>query len=111
METIALVLFAVAAVGGLVLAMKHFRGAALPMPVALIHGAVAAVALVMVLLAYRSATVAGLGRPLVLLTIAAVGGFFLFSFHLRGQRAPNTAVVIHALVAVAGVITLALVVL
>jgi len=111
METIALVLFALAAVGGLVLAVKHFQGAPLPMPVSVIHGGVAAVALVLVLLAYMNASAAGLGRPLLALTVAALGGFFLFSYHLRGKRAPNGAVVVHALVAVLGVVLLLLVVL
>ena len=42
-----------------------------------------------------------------LLVIAALGGFFLGSFHLRKQLPPKAVVVIHALVAVVGFLLLA----
>jgi hypothetical protein len=108
MQLVALVLFALAAVGGLVLAVRHFRGQPLPAPLAVIHGLAAATGLVLVLLAYLAAPPGSnvLGLALLLLVVAALGGFFLVSFHLRGRRAPSPAVVIHALVAVAGVVTL-----
>lgn len=38
----------------------------------------------------------------VLLLVAALGGFFLASFHLRQRLPPKAVVVIHAGVAVAG---------
>ena len=41
-----------------------------------------------------------------LLVVAALGGFFLASIHLRGKIAPKAVVFIHAGVAVAGVLTL-----
>lgn len=111
METIALVLFVLGALGGLVLAVRHFKGQSLPMPVSVLHGLLGAVALVLLLLAYlQSTNGGGLGLALAILVVAALGGFFLFSFHLRGKRAPSPAVVVHALVAVAGVVTLLLVI-
>ena len=41
-----------------------------------------------------------------LFVVAALGGFFLVSYHLRGQRLPSPVVVIHALVAVAAFLLL-----
>ncbi|MDA8017036.1 MAG: hypothetical protein MPN21_06255 [Thermoanaerobaculia bacterium] len=112
MLLIALVLFAAAAVGGLVLAIRVFQGESLPMPVTVLHGLLAATGLVLVVLAYVQTTeTAGLGWALGLLVIAALGGFFLVSFNLRGQATPRSATVIHALAAVAGVALLALAVL
>lgn len=113
MLTTALVLFALAAVGGLVLAVRHFQGKPLPVPLAVVHGLAAASGLVLVLLAFVAAGAGGgtLAWALGLLVVAALGGFFLVSFHLRGRRAPSPAVVVHALVAVAGFLALLLVVL
>lgn len=108
MPAIALLLFALAAVGGLFLAVRHFRGAELLLPVSLVHGAAGAIGLVLLLIAFLRAADGGpsVATPLLILVVAALGGFFLFSFHLRARRAPSAALVIHALVAVAGVLTL-----
>ncbi len=107
MAQAALALFALAALGGLFLAYRHFKGASLPMPVALVHGFVAATGLVLVALAYfQGGGPSRLGLALAVLVVAALGGFFLFSFHLRGKRAPSAAVVVHALVAVTAVVLL-----
>ena len=110
--TIALVLFALAAVGGVILAVIRFRGAPYPpLALALLHGAAAAAGLVALLVAVApggapsSATAA-----LVIFLIAALGGFYLFSHHLRKIALPTWLVVVHALVAVAGLIVLLMVV-
>jgi hypothetical protein len=39
--------------------------------------------------------------------VAALGGFYLASLHLKGVVAPSKVVLIHAVVAVAGFLTLA----
>ncbi|MGI8482795.1 MAG: hypothetical protein ACR2OU_00855 [Thermomicrobiales bacterium] len=107
MESVAAVLFAAAALGGVFLAYKHFRGEPLPVPVAVVHGAAAAIALVILLIAVitkdlgNKATIA-----LALLVVAALAGFFLVSFHLRGARHPSPAILAHALIAVIGFLTL-----
>ncbi|WP_024539155.1 hypothetical protein [Comamonas badia] len=44
---------------------------------------------------------------LVLLLAAALGGFFLVSFHLRNRLPPKIIVIIHASVALCGFLTLA----
>ena len=101
MESYAAVVFAVAAVGGLVLAIQHFKRAALSMPLALVHGAAGALGLVLLILGVMGGSgVANAGLALLLFVVAALGGFFLFSHHLRGKPLPTGVVVIHALVAV-----------
>jgi hypothetical protein len=100
--TIALLLFAVAAVGGLVIAVMRFKGKPYPpMGLALVHGAVAAAGLV----ALIALVARGQGTPrattsLVLFLVAALGGFGLFFYHLRKVALPKWLVVVHALVAV-----------
>lgn len=106
---IALVLFALAAVGGLVLASQRFKGRPQPaLPLALIHGAAAAAGLLALILFVlgAGAGVAYASSGLVILGIAALGGFVLFSYHLRGQPLPIPLVVLHALIAVAGFLVL-----
>jgi hypothetical protein len=47
------------------------------------------------------------GLALLLLVVAALGGFFLASFHLRQRPGPRPVVLIHAGVAVIGFLLLA----
>jgi fucose 4-O-acetylase-like acetyltransferase len=109
MLTIAVALFLVAALGGLVMAVGIFKGATPWMPLALGHGGLAATALVLALLV----AIAPGGAPILkygvaTLVVAALGGFFLFSFQLRGKPHPKVVVALHALLAVGGVACLAL---
>ncbi len=104
MENVTAVLFAVAAIGGPFLAIRHVRGqSSLPAPVAVIHGLAAASGLVLLVLAVvandlgRNAIIA-----LVVLVVAALAGFYLVSFHIRGERHPTPVVLTHAAVAVIG---------
>ena len=104
MVVYAVILFLVAAVGGLYMAARIFGGAVPPMAVALAHGALAATGLVLVIMAAMAPDAV----PMVkygagILFLAALGGFFLLSFHLRKVPHPKGVVAVHALVAVAGV--------
>jgi hypothetical protein len=105
-----LILFAVAAVAGLTMAVMHFRGASPPKTVlAVLHGLFAASGLVVLLLALIKTGFGGRpGIALGLLVVAALGGFVLLSFHAKNQRLPSGLVVGHALLAVAGFLTLLL---
>lgn len=47
-----------------------------------------------------------LTAALGLLVVAALGGFYLASIHVKGSIAPKNVVLIHAGVAVAGFLTL-----
>lgn len=107
MEYVAAVLFALAALGGAYLAFRHLKGLELPGSVAIIHGAAAAAALVLLLIAVLvndleiTATVA-----LIIFVVAALGGFYLASFHLRDDRRPTPLILGHGLIAVVAFLTL-----
>lgn len=104
----AAVLFAIAALGGLTMAWFHFiRGRNPPNSIAALHGVFAAVGLLVLIWAVievgaTTATAWALG----LFVVAALGGFFLLSFDLRGRRLPSPVLVIHALVAIVAFVTL-----
>jgi hypothetical protein len=105
--TVALVLFALAAVGGLIMAVMRFQGRPQPpLGLALVHGAAAAAGLIALIVAVGGAA-AGLPLwALILFIGAALGGFFLFSFHLRKLALPIGLMVVHALVAVTAFVLL-----
>jgi hypothetical protein len=108
MIRLSLILFAVAAVAGLTMAVLHFRGQSPPRPVlAVLHGLFAVSALVILLLALIKTGFGGkAGIALGLLVAAALGGFGLLSWHARNQRLPSALVAGHGLLAVAGFLTL-----
>lgn len=102
----AVALFALAALIGLYMLTRIFRGALPPWIAVVLHGAFAAVGL-LVLLYY---TFVGASAPpppallfaSVILVVAALGGFLMVSFHARGKAPPRAIAVIHALAAVFG---------
>lgn len=104
----AIVLFAIAAVGGLSMAVLHFRGKTPPPTLlAAVHGLLAASGLVVLLLAVLKIGMSGTPAiALGLFLLAALGGFALLSFHLRGRALPNGLVAGHGLLAVAAFLVL-----
>lgn len=101
----AIVLLALAALGGIVLAVMRLRGRpVLPMELAVVHGLLAAAGLVALIVAVAGGVNAK--TSLVLFIIAALGGFALFSFQLRNKAIPVGVMVVHALVAVAAFVLL-----
>jgi len=104
-------LLALAAVFGIYMIFRVFGGAMPPWGAAILHGLFAAAGLVILLYA---TFLAGTPQPqavvfaAVLLTVAALGGFVLVSFHVRKQVPPKALAGSHALLAVAGFGTLAL---
>ena len=107
MLTYSVIAFAIAAVGGLVLANSVLRGAFAPWGLSLLHAGLGALGLVLVLLAVMQGAPNLVGVSLVILAIAALGGFYLASFHVKEQIPPKGVVVIHALAAVTGFLVLA----
>ena len=103
----ALTSFAVAAVGGLILAASVLRGKLASWALSLVHAALGALGLILLI----GAVMQGGGRTaqiaLAILLVVALVGFYLASVHLRGKPGPKTVVVIHALAAVTGVLVLA----
>jgi hypothetical protein len=108
MET-AVVIFAISAVGGIVMAGIRFGGKPHPPTwLAMLHGFLSAAALT--LLIYAACTV---GLPslanvaIVLFVVAALGGVFMnLNFHWKMLPLPKWLVVVHALIAVAGFLCL-----
>ncbi len=107
MLTYAVIVFAIGALGGLALASYVLRGRLAPWALSLLHAALGAVGLLLVIYA---ALTTGISRAavtaLVILAIAALGGFYLASVHLRGEVAKKPFVFIHVGVAVIGFLTL-----
>jgi hypothetical protein len=104
----AIILFAIAALGGVAMAALHFRGRTPPpVPLAVLHGVLAASGLVVLLLAVLKVGFGGTpALALGLFLVAALGGFGLVSFHLRRRALPNALVLGHGLLAVAGFLVL-----
>jgi hypothetical protein len=108
MLKIAAILFAIAAVGGLTMAVSHFRGKLPPVALAVLHGVFAASGLVVLLLALGSgAGFTGLGGLSFLIFLAAaIGGFFLISQHFLKGKLPSPVVLIHGAAAVVAFVCL-----
>ena len=104
----AIALFALAAVAGLSMALGHFRDRTPPkLLIAALHGVFAASGLLVLLLAVVQASTGGPAAiALGLFLLAALGGFTLLSFHLRGRPLPNVLVAGHGLLAVSAFIVL-----
>jgi hypothetical protein len=102
-------LFAVGALGGVVLASSVLRGRLPSWGLSLLHAALGAAGLVLTALVVLGPDRAPgyTGLALLLLAVAALGGFFLASYHVRQRPGPRTVVLVHAGVAVIGFVLLA----
>lgn len=108
MLTIALVVFGLAAAGGAMLAYMRIVKQDVSMPLAIAHGIAAAAGLVLLILGVMEMGTAGSKTALAIFLIAAVGGFTLFSFHLRSRPMPVPLVYIHGGAAVVAFLILLL---
>ncbi len=103
----AIVIFAIASVGGLVLASSVLRGKLAPWALSVLHALLGASGLVLLIVLVLQGSAPGrLTAALGLLVLAALGGFYLASFHLRRQVAPKAVVLVHAGIAVLGFVCL-----
>lgn len=104
----ALIVFAIAALGGLTLAGVYvLQGKLAPWALSLLHAALGAIGLLLLIYAALTTGIPGAAlAALVILVIAALGGFYLASIHLRGKVAEKSIVFVHAGVAVIGFLTL-----
>lgn len=109
MLKLAVLIFAIGAVGGLILANSVLRGRLPSWGLSLLHAALGATGLVLTGLVVLQGSGDGRGvvpLALAILVVAALGGFLLASFHARKQPGPKPVVVVHALVAVTGFLLL-----
>jgi glucose uptake protein GlcU len=102
MFDLAVILIALGAILGLTMAVQHFKGRTPPAPpLAILHGLLAGSGVIVLLLGVWDL---GFGTAhtwaLVLFGIAALGGLYLVSHHMRQRPLPNGVIVIHGLVAV-----------
>ena len=107
--TLPLVLFAMAAAGGLVMAILRLRGrSAPPLAIAVVHGALAAAGLVTLILAVAGSGGVGRGAvlALALFLAAATGGFVLLFQHLKGRAISIPLMLVHALAALVAIVVL-----
>jgi len=78
-----------------------------PWALSLLHAALGAIGLLLLIYAALTSGISGAAlAALLILVIAALGGFYLASIHLRGHVAEKSLVFIHAGVAVIGFLTL-----
>ena len=108
MFTASIVLFTIAALGGITLAAMRLGNRPLPFSLAVAHGVLAAAGLVLLIVAIVVATTTGvvLNAALILFIVAAIGGAILFSFHLRSRSLPVPLVLGHGLLAVVAFVLL-----
>lgn len=107
MLTYAVIVLAIGALGGLLLASYVLRGQLAPWAVSLLHAALGAIGLLLIIYAALTTGISHAAlTALIILAVAALGGFYLASIHLRGQVAPKPVVFIHAGAAVIGFLTL-----
>jgi len=104
----ALIVFAIAALGGLTLAAMYvLQGRLAPWALSLLHAALGAIGLLILIYAALTTGIQGTAlAAFVILVIAALGGFYLASIHLRGKVARKAIVFVHAGLAVIGFLTL-----
>ena len=107
MLVVAAVLFALAALGGIILATLHLKKNDTPVSLALVHGLAAAVGLVLLIIVVTQMPSTGLaGVALVIFLIAALGGFVLFAMHLMRKPLPRGLIFVHGLAAVVAFVLL-----
>lgn len=99
-----LVVFCITALGGLALALLQGRGRAVPVPVALIHGASAAGGFLVLSLALMRDE-SGMLAPvaIAMFILAACLGLTLFVFHWQRHSLPVPVIVLHAMAALSGI--------
>lgn len=109
MQIAAVILFAIAAVAGIILASTHLRGKLPPIAFAVLHGAVAASGLTLLVLSVVGGNGAGaVGTALIFFGVAAIGGFVLFARHLQKKSLPPALILGHGLLAAIGLVLLLL---
>ena len=109
MLKIAILIFAIGALGGLYMATRVLGGRLAPWGVSLLHMALGATGLVLtaiVVLGGTSGVATIVPIALLILVVAALAGFYLASIHVRNVVAPKGAVLAHATVAVIGFLLL-----
>ncbi len=104
----AIALFVLAAVFGLVALTAILKNKPTPKPAVFIHGGLAAIALVLVILYTVTGRGAAPVTSLVLFIVAALGGFVLFAKDMQKKSVPRFLAFVHPIIAIAGLVLLIL---
>lgn len=105
---IAIGLFVLAAVFGLIVLTAILRNKPTPKPAVFIHGGVAVIALLLVIFYVAQHNWSGPILSLVLFILAALGGLTMFTIDMSKKPIPKAIAIIHPLIAVAGLVALIL---
>ena len=106
MLTTSVIIFAIAAVFGLIVLISLLKNRETPKPVVYIHGLLAATGLVLLIAYAMSESAKSVTTSIALFVIAAVGGFLLFGRDLMKKAGPKWLALVHALLAVTSFIIL-----
>lgn len=110
MISIALILFALAALGGIGLAWMHFENDDAPLSIAAVHGLLGAAGLVTLLWTlFQSGGDGLLWGSAVLFVLTALGGFLLIANHLREESLSSSLIFAHGGAAVVAFVLLLIV--
>ena len=104
-------LFVIAAAGGLIMAGMRFTGSLRPPSwLAMVHGLLAAAGLTLLAYAAATAVIPQMAQiSLAFFAVAAIGGVAMnLMFHLKLLPLPKPLLIIHALLAVTGLLLLLL---
>lgn len=107
MLTLAIILFALAALFGIILISYVLRGKQTPKGIVLLHGPLAATALIILIIYILNNTPAPVSS-MVLFIIAAIGGVIMVVRDFSGKTVPKGLAVAHGLIAVTAFILLLL---
>ena len=104
MKIILIILLLLALFGGLYLAVNILTNKTPPLSAANIHGSIAL--LVLATLGYHAFSLneTRLWIALGILVITAAGGIYLYGNHKKGQPGPKSAVIIHGVFGLSGIL-------
>ncbi len=102
----AIVLFVVAAIFGLINLIPILKNRPTSKPSVFVHGGVAAVGLLLVILAVARAAGSSHVSALILFVIAALGGFVLFGIDMQKRPVPKWLAVLHPVIAAVALVLL-----
>ncbi|MBD0279545.1 MAG: hypothetical protein ICV81_16520 [Flavisolibacter sp.] len=101
----AMAFFALAAILGMILLSYILRGKETPKGMAITHGPLAAIGLVLLII-YTFQNKPGPVESVVLFAIAAVGGVIVFMRDITNKPVPKWLAIVHGLIAVTGFVFL-----
>lgn len=103
----AIVLFIIAAIFGLVVLTAVLKNEPTPKLAVFIHGPLAAIALIIIIVyAFMSNVQPLLLTSIILFILAALGGLTLFTIDMKKRPIPKTLAVLHPILAVAALVIL-----